>query len=126
MFLGSPNSDQTSFGLHFAVVSGPRSGRASPRGLCAGDSRNQELLVLEAEDQSVTGTTKDTATPNERYLVSGMRTNIFVFASKNELKEFDEKNFEDQLLQAVQYNSWKTGTESKIQDGVQDPFQEDS
>ena len=113
MFLGSPNSDQTSFGLHSAVVSGPRSGRASPRGLCAGDRRNQERLVLEAEDQSVKGTTKDTATPNERYLVSRVRTRIYVFSSKDALKEFDEHNFEDQLLHAVQSNSRKTGTESK-------------
>ena len=91
MFLGSPNSDQTPSGLHFAVVSGPRSGRASPEGLCAGDIRDQEILGLEAEDQSATGKTTETVTVHERYLVSCMRTRIFVFDSKKKRPSAREK-----------------------------------
>ena len=82
--------------------------------------------MFETEDQSVTGTTKEKATPDERYLVSGARIKLFTFSPKNEVKEFDDMSFECQLRYAHHHQSLKTGIESKIQDGVQDPFQERS
>ena len=82
--------------------------------------------LLETEYQSVTGTTKEKATPEERYLVSGARIKLFTFSPKNEVKEFDDMSFASQLWYAHQQLSLKTGIESKIQDGVQDPFQERS
>jgi len=76
-------------------------GRWNPKsiGVCtpypASYQRNQELLGLEKEDQSVTGTTKEKATPEERYLVSGARIRLFVFSPEGDLKKFDEMSFQD-------------------------------
>ena len=88
------------------------------------DQMFQELLVCEKEDQSATGTTKQSATLDERYLVSGARLKIYTLFPKDKLKEFDGMSFARQLLYARQQQSLKTGVESKIQDWERDPFQE--
>ena len=74
----------------------------------------------------MTETTKEKATPEERNLVPGTRVNLFTFSPKNEVNEFDEMSFANQLRYVRQQQSLKTDIESKIQDGVQDPFQERS
>ena len=56
----------------------PRTTSATGCNASQGMPRFQELLVVEAEDQSVTGTTKEKATPDERYLVSGARMRLFL------------------------------------------------
>ena len=98
----------------------PQDRRPIPRRDACLDQKCQELLVVGKEDQSATGTTKGSATPDERYLVSGARLNIYTFSPQNKLKEFDGMSFARQLLYAQQQQSLKTGIESKIQDGVQD------
>ena len=95
--------------------------RPIPRREVFWDQGNQDLLLPLLEDQSVTGTTKEKATPDERYLVSGARIRFIVSSSESELKKFDEMGFQDQLQFAQQR---KTGIGSKIQDGAPDPFQE--
>ena len=96
--------------------------RPIPRQEAGLNPRLQELFVVETEDQSVKGTTKEKATPGERYLVSGARLRLFVLSPPDELKKFDDMSFQRQLHFARQRKSLSTGIESKIQDGVQDPI----
>ena len=80
--------------------------------------------MCEAEDQAVTETTMETSTPEERYIVSGARIKLFTFSPQSEVTEFDEMSSADQLRYARQQRALKTGIESKIQDGAQEPCQE--
>ena len=70
-------------------------------------------------------TTKEAATPDERYQVSGTRIRLSFYPAI-EVEEYNEMSFGEQLQYAHKHKLKKTGIESKIQDGVQDPFQDDS
>ena len=97
------------------------------------------MLEHETEDKSATGTTKEKATPNERYLVSRARIRFYVHSPEGEVMKFDEMSFQDQLQFAQQRKSLpqylrekvgkhlpvgRTGIGSKVQDGASDPFQD--